>query len=119
MNDNEKVKQFLKNQQYMVLAVTLDDGTPWATPVRIQRWEGNEFEWDSKLDTVHSQALEARPEIAITTFQKYDDSQIGIYAKGKAHLVDEFKPGFGRYRFTAEQFWLNDETFVKREVSID
>lgn len=118
MNDDEKAKQFLSKQKYMVVAVTLDDGTPWAVPVRIQRWEGNEFEWDSKLDTVHSQAIAARPEMAITVFQKFEDSQIGFYARGRGELVEETKPGFGRYRFTAEQCWLNDETFVKREVQL-
>lgn len=118
MSDNEKTKQFLANQQFMVLAVTLDDGTPWATPVRIQRWEGNEFEWDSKLATVHSQAIAARPDMAITVFQKFEDSQIGFYARGHGVLVEETKPGFGRYQFTTEQCWLNDETFVKREVQL-
>lgn len=118
MNDNEKAKEFLRAQQFMVLAVTLDDGTPWAVPVRIQRWEGNEFEWDSKLDTLHSQAVNARPKMAITVFQKMEDSQIGVYARGQGELVEEFKPGFGRYRFRAEQSWMNDETFVKREVEL-
>lgn len=118
MDDNDKTKQFLANQQHMVLAVMLDDGTPWAVPVRIQRWEAGEFEWDSKLDTVHSQAIAARPDIAITVFQKLENSQIGFYARGRGELVEETKPGFGRYRFTAKQAWLNDETFVKREVQL-
>ena len=118
MTDDEATREFLAGQQYMVLAVTLADGTPWAVPVRIQRWEGNEFEWDSKLDTMHSQAIEAQPEMAITVFQKLDSGQIGVYAKGQGELVEEFKPGFGRYQFTAERCWLNDETFVKREVRL-
>ena len=118
MNDDEKTKQFLNEQQYMVLAVTLDDGTAWATPVRIRRWEGREFEWDSKLDTLHSQAIATRPEMAITVFQKLEDSQIGVYARGRGELIEEFKPSFGRYRFTAERCWLNDETFRKREVTL-
>lgn len=118
MDDNEKAKLFLEDQQYMVLAVTLSDGTPWATPVRIQRQEGNVFEWDSVLTTEHSKAIAMNPKMAITIFQKMENSQTGIYAKGNGELVEETKPGFGRYRFTAEQCWLNDETFVKREVSL-
>lgn len=118
MDDNEIAKQFLKDQQFMVLAVTLDDGTPWATPVRIQHRDGNVFEWDSVLTTEHSKAIVANPKMAITIFQKMENSQTGIYAKGVGELVEETKPGFGRYRFTAEQCWLNDETFVKREVSL-
>ncbi len=117
MNDNERIEQLLNEQQFMVLAVTLDDGTPWATPVRIQAYNGHaSFEWDSHLQTEHSKAIAKRPDMAITIFQKKETTQIGFYAKGKGELVEEFKPGFGRYRFTAEQSWVNDETFVKRKV---
>lgn len=118
MNDNEKVADFLSTQQFMVVAVTLEDGTPWAVPVRIVAREGMSFEWDSKLDTVHSQALKMHPDMAITIFQKFDDSQIVFYAKGHGELVNSRDDDFGRYRFTATQCWLNDETFRKREVSI-
>ena len=117
MMDIEKVREFLQGQTHMVLAVTLEDGTPWAVPVRIQKWQGREFEWDSRLDTVHSQAIAARPATAITLFQKAADAQIGFYASGRAELVEQ-KGEYGRYRFTVERAWLNDETFVKREVEI-
>jgi hypothetical protein len=118
MTDNQKLLQFLSSQNYMVIAVVSKDGTPWAVPVKIQRWAGKEFEWDSALKTMHSQVLKDHPEMAITIFQKKTDSQIGFYAKGKGRLVEEFKPGFGRYRFTADECWMNDETFVKRKVSL-
>ncbi len=118
MNDQQKVAQLLNEQQFMVLAVALEDGTPWAVPVRIQAQNGNEFEWDSSLATEHSKALASNSKMAITIFQKKEESQIGLYAKGTGELVEEFKPGFGRYKFTAEQCWINDETFIKREVSL-
>ncbi|HEY1085953.1 MAG TPA: pyridoxamine 5'-phosphate oxidase family protein [Candidatus Saccharimonadales bacterium] len=118
MNDNEKAKQFLQDQEYMVIAVTLEDSTPWALPVRLRHWDGNVFEWDSMLATEHSKALERSPEMAITIFQKFSDSQTGIYAKGHGELVEEKDHGLGRYRFTAEKVWLNDETFKKREVEL-
>jgi len=118
MDDTQKIEQLLSEQQYMVLAVTLEDGTPWAVPVRIQARNGNEFEWDSLLTTEHSNTLVTTPKMAITIFQKKEDSQVGLYAKGTGELVEEFKPGFGRYKFRAEQCWINDETFVKREVSL-
>ena len=116
MTDNQKLEQLLNEQQFMVLAVTLEDGTPWVTPVRIQKSNSNEFEWDSVVTAEHSKALTTNPKMAITIFQKKEDSQIGLYAKGTGELVEELKPGFGRYRFTAKQCWINDETFVKREV---
>lgn len=118
MNDNEKAAQFLASQQFMVLAVSLSDGTPWAVPVRIQRWDENVFEWDSMLDTEHSRALEQNSNMAITTFQKFETTQTGVYAKGKGELVEKKDHGLGRYRFTAEKVWLNDETFRKREVTL-
>ncbi len=118
MDDNEKTKQFLKNQQHMVLAVTLDDGTPWAVPVKIQRWQGREFEWDSVPGTEHSKTLEKNSAMAITVFQKQEDAQIGFYATGHGEKLwdNDDESGRARYRFTAERMWLNDETFVKREI---
>lgn len=118
MNDKTRIEQLLVDMSYAVLAVTLDDGAPWAVPVRIRRAEDREFEWDSRLDTMHSQAIEARPVMALTIFQKKEDSQVGLYATGRGELVEEFKPGFGRYRFTAERAWINDETFNKREIEL-
>jgi len=120
MNDTEKTKHFLENQQHMVVAVTLGDGTPWVVPVKIQRWESREFEWDSMPDTEHSKALEKNPTMAITIFQKQEDAQIGFYAKGHGEKLwdHDDDSGRARYRFTAEQTWLNDETFVKREISL-
>ena len=53
--------------------------------------------------------------MAITIFQKEPTAQIGIYATGRGELVEE-KGKYGRYRFTTEKAWLNDETFVKREI---
>ena len=117
MTDKQKLEQLFSEQMYMLLAVTLDDGTPWAVPVRIREHDGaKSFEWDSRLDTEHSKALAARPAAAMTIFQKSEASQTGFYAKGAGELVEEFKPGFGRYRFTTREAWINDETFQKREV---
>lgn len=118
MDDQQKIEQLLTAIPYAVLAVTLDDGTPWAVPVRLRRADNREFEWDSRLDTLHSQAIAVRPQMALTVFEKREDSQVGLYAVGHAELLEEFKPGFGRYRFTAENAWINDETFVKRKVEL-
>lgn len=116
MNDNEKTKHFLQTQQYMIIAVTLADGSPWALPVRIKRWKANIFEWDSKLDSEHSKALAINPTMAITLYEKKFDSQFGVYAKGTGELVEAKEHGLGSYRFIAEEAWINDETFHKRKV---
>ena len=118
MTDNEKLQQFLESATHMVVAVILDDGTPWAVPVRIQEHHDSVFEWDSKLDTVHSQAIAKHPEAAITIFSKNEGVQFGFYAKGRAEEVSRRPDGYGRYRFTAQDTWMNDETFQKRKIEL-
>lgn len=118
MTDIEKTKEFLARQNYMVLAVVCEDGTPWATPVKIQDRGEKSFEWDSRTDTVHSQAIAHNSAVAITLFEKLDDSQFGFYAKGTARVVEDKGNGLARYRVDISQSWVNDETFVKREVEI-
>ena len=120
MSDELKVKDFLKDQTHMVIAVTLADGTPWAVPVRIQKCEDREFEWDSHMDTIHSKALESHPEMSIVTFQRDNDpfGQFGFYATGRGEVVSTKDNGFARYRFTVEKAWINDHTFKKREVEL-
>lgn len=118
MKDRDKVRNFLKEQQHMVLAVTLADGTPWAVPVRIQAQRDAVFEWDSALATEHSRALVDHPAMAVAIYQKTEAAQIGVCMQGRGELVEVYKSGFGRYRFTAENIWLNDETFVKRAVTL-
>lgn len=119
MTDEQKIEQLLSEQTIMVLSVVLPDGTPWAVPVAIRDRDGlRVFEWDSALATEHSKALIKNSKMAMIIFQKNENVQVGYYAMGIGELVDEFKPGFGRYRFTAARAWLNDETFVKREVNL-
>ena len=121
MTDQEKLQEFLSEQKYMTIAVTLDDGRPWATPVRIKKWDGaNVFEWDSKLDTEHSKAIERRPDVAINiwTPEAEDTIQFGFYGQATAELIHSEK-GFGRYSATLKRAWINDASFIKREVRID
>lgn len=120
MNDEEQLNAFLAEQKYMALAVTLDDGTPWVTPVKVQEWDGQTFEWDSKVDTVHSKAIAERPNVAISIFStaEHAGGHYGFYAKATAELIREDERGFGRYRATVTQSWVNDHTFQKREVKL-
>ena len=115
-DDNNFVQKFLAEQHFMVLAVTLDDGSPWVVPVRISGWQGREFTWDSRLDTLHSEALVKRPVMGVTIFNT--GQQCGVYMSGRGELMADRGSGMGQYRFTAERAWLNDKTFVKREVSL-
>ncbi len=120
MTDQDQLNKFVAEQKYMTIAVTLDDGTPWATPVRIKHWEGKVFEWDSKLDTDHSRAIASRPSVAISmwTPESDDTIQFGFYAKAMAEQIGE-ENGLGHYRATVVQSWINDATFVKRSVELN
>lgn len=117
MTDIKKVNKFLETQTHMVVAVVLRDGTPWAVPVRIINHKSLEFEWESKLNTLHSLALVQQPDMAITLFQKNDKTEFGFYAKGTGELVEQ-KGEYGHYKFTVKESWVNDETFVKRRVEL-
>ena len=119
MTDNERLNTFLAEQKYMTIAVTLEDGTPWATPVRIKSWQEKTFEWDSKIDTWHSNAIAQRPDVAISIWTPEGDGtvQFGFYAHATAELVSN-ENGMGRYRATVSKCWVNDSTFVKREVEL-
>jgi hypothetical protein len=118
-SDYDRLQVFLERQTHMVLTVTLDDGTPWAVPVKIQARSGTSFEWDSKLTTEHSKALQQHPDMSLLMYEKAEHAQVGLYLKGRGELLSSTDTGFGRYRFTAKSAWINDETFVKRPISLD
>jgi hypothetical protein len=122
MSDQKALIEFLSKQKYMTLAVTLDDGTPWATPVRIKSWKGQTFDWESKTDAEHSKAIAARPAIAISIWTPEGDGtiQFGFYAHATAEQISEpTEYGTARYRATVNTCYINDASFVKREVALD
>jgi len=115
MNDKEIAGRFLARSKHMVVAVTLEDGTPWGVPVRITRQEGRVFEWDSKPEAVHSQAIARNEAISLVVFSVDDD--IGVYAKAVAAELPNSGNGTGqrRYRATVTEAWLNEQ-HVKRPI---
>lgn len=119
MTDTERTTRFLEQQKYMTIAVVLDDGTPWATPVRVQAHGEGYFEWDSRTDTMHSQAIVRNPTIAISMFEVRPDGHFGYYARATAAVIHAIDTDRSRYRATVDQVWINDESFVKRELSHD
>jgi predicted pyridoxine 5'-phosphate oxidase superfamily flavin-nucleotide-binding protein len=118
MTTNEEVITFLVRQKHFVLAVIDEDGSPWAVPLAVKRWEGRVIEWRSALSTVHSQAIEREPRVSMCVFAKEEDRQIGFYAKGTARMSEDTGDGYANYTVTIDHAWLNDETFVKREFDL-
>lgn len=117
MHDTDIALQLLSKSQHMVVAVTLEDGTPWAVPVHMVRGDGKIFEWDSKPETVHSRAIALQPNISLTVFSIDDD--IGLYMKATAEVLPEIRDESGRVRYRAKvsAAWLNEQ-HVKRPVDL-
>jgi len=115
MSDKQIVKALLEKSKHMIVAVTLDDDTPWAVPVRIKQRNGWVFEWDSMPTTVHSQAVATHPTIALIVFSI--DEDIGLYAKAIAEELSEIRRDDGsvRYRATVTEAWLNEQ-HIKRPI---
>lgn len=117
MNDTAIARQLLRKAQHLVLAVTLEDGTPWAVPVHMVRGDGKIFEWNSRPATLHSQAIARQPHVALTVFSVDDD--VGLYLKAVAEALPDIRDDDGRvrYRATVTAAWLNEQ-HVKRPVEL-
>lgn len=118
MTDAEKARSFINRQNHMVVAVVLEDGSPWAVPVKIQAKGEWSLEWDSRVDTLHSQAIKRDPRVAITMFEKAEDTQTGLSLACHAEVIERHDDDVARYRATIHRAWITDETFVKREVEL-
>lgn len=119
MDDQKAVEQFLKDCQFMTIAV-IDNGEPWAVPVHIARREGMLFEWDSSTEAVHSQAIEAHPRIALSMFRLTDGEvkEFGFYAQATAKKLTEIGNGRARYQAIVDRAWINDERHVKHGIDV-
>ena len=115
MSDSELVREFLADQKFMVVSTVREGGLPWAVPVRILRHEDKVFEWDSAMSTEHSQAIEHDPDVMLLCFDTA--TQTGVYMQAEVTNIERRDDGFARYRVEAKRVWLNDKTFVKREVA--
>ncbi len=116
VTDADILEELFTKTEYMVVAVVLPGGKPWAVPVHVKHREGHTvFEWVSNPETVHSKAIAAKPNVAITMFYM----NVGFYAQAKAEVmpgeVNEHDQVW--YRAVVERCWLNHE-FVKREVPL-
>lgn len=115
------VNDFLKRQTHMTIAVTCPDGSPWAVPVHIQQLEHNVVEWESSVESVHSQAIALEPRIALSMFQLTHAGyrEFGFYAKADAEKVADLPGGRARYRAVMTKVWINGEDHTKRELAND
>ncbi|MGB3023910.1 MAG: pyridoxamine 5'-phosphate oxidase family protein [Candidatus Saccharimonadales bacterium] len=119
MTPEQKAAVFLEGQTHMIVAVTCDDGRPWAVPVVIQQRDGKVFEWDSRLDAVHSLAIARDPRVAICLYRASSDEgeEIVVYGDGTAEIVEQ-RGEYARYRATLQTAWMNDVDHVKRPISV-
>lgn len=118
MNDKQRVTEFLNAQTHMVVTVVLPNGQPWAVPVRMQERDGRTFAWDSHMQTEHSKAIADKPEVNLLCYDNAMDNQVGVYMQAYVTNVVPKEHGMARYYAEVSRVWLNDETYVKREVEL-
>lgn len=120
MTYEQLAHNFLHRQTYLVLAVTLDDNTPWAVPLKLQRYEKVEFEWISKPSTIHSKVIKKRSKVAICLFHPSNSEfkEIGFYAKATARKVSDKEDGYSVYRAIITEAWYNNEEHIKRKLDL-
>ncbi len=107
-------RQFLEAAKYAVIAVTTQDGTPWAVPVAVQRYKNQTIEWFSKTDTVHSIAIEQNPVVALTVFM--GDPTYGVCATAHAKKLLSLPGGVARYAAVIDDAWYNTGKHVKTHI---
>ena len=117
----EYIKAFLKRQTHMTIAVTCEDGSPWAVPVHIKLWDGDVLEWESDTGSIHSRAIEGEPQIAISMYQlTYGEyREFGFYAKATAEKAADLPDGRARYRAVMSAIWINGADHTKRSIDVD
>lgn len=108
--------EFLKAAKYAVVAVIDDEGKPWAVPVAVQKYHNRTVEWFSKTDTVHSQAIERRPEIALTMYSH--QPMYGICAKARAKKILTLPGGAALYGAEIYDAWYNTSKHVKTHIDL-
>lgn len=113
------VKDFVAAQTHMIIAVKLPDGAPWAVPVKIHHHEGSNFEWLSKPDTLHSEAIGRSPIVAICLYDKTVDQHAALYMQAGVEQVAMENKDQMKYRALVNNAWLNDESHVKRAISLE
>ncbi len=119
MSLEQKAAEFLTTQRHMIIAVTCEDGRPWAVPVAIQHYAGGQFEWDSRLDTVHSQAIARDPRVAVCLYRTKADGveELVVYGDATAEII-ESRGDYARYRASLQTAWINDNDHVKRAIHV-
>ena len=118
--DGVKAQEFLDMTEFMTLAVTQENGKPWAVPVHVARREGWTFYWDSTQDAVHSQCIEKSPDVMLSMFRLSDgeNTEFGLYMEASARLFEQLTDGRGRYHAIVQRAWINDEQHRKRDLKL-
>lgn len=69
------------------------------------------------MSTEHSKAIAEHPEIMLLCFDTKKDDQVGVYMLATVTSITPKAGGLARYHAEVSRTWLNDETYIKREVT--
>ena len=112
------LNEFLNNLTHVNLAVVLDDGRPWVVTVSVQKYEHGTIEWFSKTRAQHSQAIHARPDVALSAYttKRHKGGEFGFYAHATAAKVYTLPGGISRYRAQITDAWRTDSSKQKHKI---
>lgn len=112
------IRDFVAAQTHMMLSVVLENEKPWTVPVKIDRVQDGRFEWLSKTETAHSQAIKLNPNVMICLYDRTVEEKSALYLEAVAELSGEEENSLVRYSAKVIQAWLNDESHIKREIQL-
>ncbi|MDB5244359.1 MAG: hypothetical protein JWN18_229 [Parcubacteria group bacterium] len=101
----------LKSIHYITLATVCEDGSPWNSPVSATIDADLNFSWGSNADNIHSQNIgrDGRVFVVIFDSKAAEGTGEGLYLKGTAEELGQENDSINKYRFIANQAWVNDE----------
>lgn len=124
MNEIDKARQIILNNDYMTIATADLDGTPWVSPVFFVFDEKLNLIWVSNKDARHSKLIRKNSRVAIVIFDSKAQEGAGdaVYIEATAReLVEDGEIEAGMKvrlkRETCEEFRVNSISDVKDDKS--
>lgn len=124
MNEIEKARQIILENDYMTIGTADLDGTPWVSPVYFVFDQELNLIWVSNKDSRHSRLIKENPRVAIVIFDSKVQEGAGdaVYIEATAHeMSDEKEIEAGMkvraMRESAEEFKVKNVSDVQGDNS--
>jgi len=89
--DDAHVRELIERETTLVLATTMEDGSPIATPLFYYPDAELNLYWLSSAESRHSRNLRARPRVAVTVFAPVTDWRDirGVQMEGRVYATSD------------------------------